>query len=1241
MTRETVITGRRSIRRLALGILAIGLAVGGQLAAQEQEYPADALVLFGAAAALLLWAFRSLPSEASPEPAAIASSEASVAEPHATLSGRSGRFLTGLPSDHLVTAAVALCIVGLILGYDQGFTSLSVLCWVASVALGILAAAQADGKQRPARAPESAGGAPPLHWEITGLLGLTALAAFLRLYQLDSLPSGLWYDEAQWGLDARSVGKEGSFPVYFPANFGHPFLFIYLIAGLFRVLGESALVLRLAASLVGIATVPVAYWFGKELFGWRAGLLAAFLIAVSRWHINFSRIAFDAIEMPLFQLLGFYFLARAWRTGRRLDFALSGVFLGLGLYSYAAFRLVPLLVLFYLAHLWLTTRPDWRRRLWDVALAALVFLMVAAPLAQYALRHPEIVNARVEAVSIFAGRTFAEGVQTAMENTRKHLLMFNAEGDHNGRHNLPGEPMLDPGTAALLVLGTALALCRWRRPQHLLLLAWAALGLAGGIFALDFEAPQGLRSIGSLPAVLVLAALPLALLWEEADRVVAVGQARRVIGGLAAVGLAAILAVNYHIYFNVQARDFAVWNAFSTPESITAREMKRLGEGWRFYVISLYAGHPTTRFLAPGVDDVRSFETTDTLPLPEDGSSRVALFLDDERKQVYEEAKKIYPHAQFQEYGLPGGPVVLYSVLLQPPDITRIQGLQARYYVNAQWDAEPIATRQEARLSVDWAQSAPLAPPFGVEWEGVLRVPGYGTYTLGVRSPAEIKLWLDESLVLDGSEKVEGQFQLAKGNHALRFRATIPKKAGQTILYWKIPGGAMGPIPANVLYTAPVSSNGLLGIYYHGDNWQGQPALQQIDPSLRIYFHNTPLPRPYTVEWVGKLAVSRAGLYRFGLECIGDTWLYLDEKLVLEAHEGNRYEESDSIPLAGGFHDVRVRYADRYGHSHINLFWTPPGGQREIIPPDALFPPRGDYPEAAVQAKPKAESKPGVPQRPTAQKVLAVWGAGGTGNAEFNQPRDVAVDSAGNVYVADTGNARIVKLDGEGNVLMTWGEKGDGDAQFIEPLALVVDSQDNVWVLDSDPGTLQKFSSEGELLGKWGGADLALYHARGMGIDAEDNIYIADTGGGRVLKLSPNGERLAQIGRKGEVDPALLQPTDVSVAPNGDVYAADSETSALQVYDSSGLPLARWSLPSAGSVNGQHLAVVDDGSLYVTAPNDHLVLHFSADGELLGEIGGQDGDSHSLDTPVGVYIDAKGNVYIADPAANQVRKLGP
>jgi hypothetical protein len=135
-----------------------------------------------------------------------------------------------------------------------------------------------------------------------------------------------------------------------------------------------------------------------------------------------------------------------------------------------------------------------------------------------------------------------------------------------------------------------------------------------------------------------------------------------------------------------------------------------------------------------------------------------------------------------------------------------------------------------------------------------------------------------------------------------------------------------------------VNGNGLLGRYYPDANWEGPEALARIDPVPNIYFHILPLPRPYTVEWTGRILISEAGRYAFGLKSADESAFYVDDRQIVRGLERDVYAEG-SIELDAGSHDVRLRFADRTHHTYVQLYWTPPGGGREIVPGEVLSPP--------------------------------------------------------------------------------------------------------------------------------------------------------------------------------------------------------------------------------------------------------------------------------------------------------------
>ena len=134
--------------------------------------------------------------------------------------------------------------------------------------------------------------------------------------------------------------------------------------------------------------------------------------------------------------------------------------------------------------------------------------------------------------------------------------------------------------------------------------------------------------------------------------------------------------------------------------------------------------------------------------------------------------------------------------------------------------------------------------------------------------------------------------------------------------------------------------------------------------------------------------------------------------------------------------------------------------------------------------------------------TLRILGSNGSGNGQFEAPHDLAVDTAGNIYVADYGNHRIQVLDSAGNFLRKWGTYGSGDGQFINPTGVAVDINGNVYVVDYGNDRIQVFDTFGRFLGKWGSYGTAVGFFDGPLYVATDKtgarVYVSDTGNSRV-----------------------------------------------------------------------------------------------------------------------------------------------
>ncbi len=772
-------------------------------------------------------------------------------------------------------------------------------------------------------------------WLEAGIfLVIMAIAAFMRLYRFDQVPFGLWYDEADNGLVALNILNSPDYlPVFATTLPAHLF---YLIALSFKILGVSTLAIRAVSVVFGMATIVVSFFLGNELFNRRMGLVLAFFLAVSRWDVNWSRIGMHAVSVPFFEMLSVLLLLRALRRQSLLDYSLTGLSLGLGLCFYTPLYILPVVIGIFLLFLWLNRHnlvsSSWRGFL----LLALGFVVASVPISQFAMRQPESFSGRVNVTSIFTGKTRQEGWQAVAKTTREHLLMFHYHGDNNGRHNLPGEPMLDPISGTFMILGVALSLWRIRQPLSFLLITWLLIMLVPGIFSLDFESPQSLRAIGSMPAAYLLCVVPIHALWQEWDKLF-----RKISPAVFVLPLMVVLlaigAINHHIYFNLQAKNSNTWMSFSTPETIIGKMMAELGQQADYYVSVFYHNSPTLIFLAPEITGSIPLKTYDTLPVLMDGRRKVVFFVDLDRKPFFLQAQRYYPNADFKEYKDMDGTTILYQITLNPSDINASQGITASYYRNANWSEPPFLVTTEKTIDMDWKDGDPANFPFGVKLQGVLFAERYGVYRLTLHSPSPSELTLDD-VEIDLTESGEGvqtvEVELAKGCHDLIIKTM--GKEGHIELDWQPPGEERVLIPSSHLLLPPISNNGLLGYYFANGDWQAPPAFTQVDPWILFTYHIQPLPRPYTVEWVGRINISKGGSYRFDLESIDESALFIDEVQIISEMDPNEQKEGE-INLSPGFHQIRLRYADRTGYSHINLYWTPPNSEREVIPQEVLF----------------------------------------------------------------------------------------------------------------------------------------------------------------------------------------------------------------------------------------------------------------------------------------------------------------
>lgn len=323
------------------------------------------------------------------------------------------------------------------------------------------------------------------------------------------------------------------------------------------------------------------------------------------------------------------------------------------------------------------------------------------------------------------------------------------------------------------------------------------------------------------------------------------------------------------------------------------------------------------------------------------------------------------------------------------------------------------------------------------------------------------------------------------------------------------------------------------------------------------------------------------------------------------------------------------------------------------------------------------------------------FGEFGSEPGQFYSPGDVAIDSDGSIYVADSGNHRIQKLSSEGAYLDEWGAVGsvgsDVYGEFLYPTGIWLDAGDNMYVLDTGNHRIQKLNPHGEYIqayglpeefrnpiklivadngnfyvtdkgndriGVYNGSSWSYIGSFGSGegkfrgpsdlcLDSSGNLYVADTGNHRIQKLTGDGTFLRAWGKnngilsRGDAPGEFSAPHGIDIDPWGRVIVADTDNNRIQrltgsmweMWDSNGDDEGELTLPL-------DLAIDVNGDIYVAEDGSDRIQKFTVDGTFVAAWGKNDGTAGTspgeFNNPSGLIV-SHGVLYVADSGNNRLQ----
>jgi 4-amino-4-deoxy-L-arabinose transferase-like glycosyltransferase len=521
-------------------------------------------------------------------------------------------------------------------------------------------------------------------WEVAVLAAITVLALALRLWDLRDVPFNIFPDEVMTGAVAERAYLNGASPA--PSLFSTlwsdvelPTLWFAIVAGALKLCGVTLAAVRLPSALFGAATVVPFYAFVRNVWGRVAAIAGATIMAVSASNVHYSRMAIH-ITTPFFWTLCFFFLLRGLRTRRPVDWALAGMTAGLSEHFYYGTRLLPFILIGFVLYLLVVHWCQAKRYITQVTWLVLGYLVGFGPLLSYFVTHRGFYYERGAGLMTWnrlpvSGQDWQQMWHTLWPIMSENLLGIST---HSAQDIVYYAPLLLIPEAALLVLGVALLIWRWRHPAaFILLLSGTGVLFVGGTLILypNSSPPMLVHWTPAFPAFYTAIAVPIGAwvesveLWRRGSRWITIV--------VVVVGLAILACANINFYFfryyadpeSLKNERYKAAQRLYEVQTTQSRYMASLGPAYRVVVVG-QSPYPydadTTRYLVAGQEYMTIRAPLEELPVDSAAGKGLAFLFFPGNEQYQERIRELYPGGRTDEVRNPVGRHVFYTYVVEP-----------------------------------------------------------------------------------------------------------------------------------------------------------------------------------------------------------------------------------------------------------------------------------------------------------------------------------------------------------------------------------------------------------------------------------------------------------------------------------------------------------------------------------------------------------------------------------------------